>query len=173
LLTLAVIVALRVRDRLPGMKPGAGEFPGYLRLVRWALASRDRRKVYERARRFATNGGIALCDRFPVSRLRLMDGPNIARFVGPRRAGRLARLLLEVEERNYRHISEPDVLFVLRVEPEVAVRRKTNEGEEHVRARSRELWEQDWTGTRAHVVDAGRPADEVLAHMQTVLWESL
>ncbi|HYE16010.1 MAG TPA: hypothetical protein VD968_16330, partial [Pyrinomonadaceae bacterium] len=154
-LTLAVIVALRVRDGLPGMKPREGDFPGYLRLLRWVLAARDRRRLYMRARRFATNGGIALCDRFPVERLRLMDGPNIARTVAASRAGRFVRLLLEAEERNYRQIMEPDLLFVLRVEPETAVQRKTVESEEHVRTRSRELWEQDWSGTRAHVVDAG------------------
>ncbi|HWS87568.1 MAG TPA: hypothetical protein VN282_11430 [Pyrinomonadaceae bacterium] len=172
-LTLAVIVALRLRDRLPGGKPRDGAFPGYLRFLRWLLASRDRRRLYERARRFATNGGIALCDRFPVERLRLMDGPNIARAVGTERARGLVRLMLEAEERNYRQFMEPDLLFVLRVDPETAVRRKTIESEEHVRSRSRELWEQDWTGTRAHVVDAGRPAAEVLAHIQSALWRNL
>jgi thymidylate kinase len=173
LLTLAVIVALHLRRMLPGGRPRAGEFPGYLRLLRWVLASRDRRRLYERARRYATNGGVAVCDRFPVERLRLMDGPNIARTVEPARVKGLVRRLLEAEERNYRQIMEPDVLFVLRVEPEVAVRRKTIESEEHVRTRSRELWEQDWTGTRAHVVDAGRTADEVLAHLQSVVWRNL
>ncbi len=53
------------------------------------------------------------------------------------------------------------------------MRRKTIESEEHVRTRSRELWEQDWAGTRAHVIDAGRPAPEVLAHLQSALWQNL
>src|SRR3712207_6713362 len=144
-----------MKTMLPVEKSQDGSYPGRLRLLRWVLASRDRRRLYERARRFATNGGIALCDRFPVERLRLMDGPNIARSVGPAHARPLVRLMLEAEERNYRQIMEPDVLFVLRVDPETAVRRKTIESEEHVRSRSRELWEQDWTGTRAQVVDAG------------------
>ncbi|MDQ3805905.1 MAG: hypothetical protein M3416_19000, partial [Acidobacteriota bacterium] len=173
LLTLAVIVALRVSGMIRGGKSDEGAFPGYLRLLRWVLAPRDRRRLYERARRFATNGGIALCDRFPVERLRLMDGPNIARTVAPARRNRLVRWLLEVEERNYRQIMEPDLLFVLRVEPEVAVGRKTKESEHHVRARSRELWEQDWAGTRARVVDAGRPPAEVLAELQSAVWENL
>jgi len=182
-LTLAVIVALRLTGQTgAAVPPGEGQesrgaanggFPGYLRLLRWVLAARDRRRLYARARRFATNGGVALCDRFPVERLRLMDGPNIARTVAPARRNRLVRLMLEVEERNYRQIMEPDLLFVLRVEPEVAVGRKTIESEHHVRARSRELWEQDWTGTRAHVVDAGRPAPEVLAELQSAVWRNL
>ena len=172
-LTLALLVALRVRALLPWAPAGAGAFPGYLRLLRWVQAARDRRRLYERARRFATNGGVALCDRYPVERLRLMDGPNIARTVEPSRMNRLVRLLLEVEERNYRQIAEPDLLFVLRVEPEVAVERKTKESAHHVRTRSRELWEQDWAGTRAHVLDAGRPAPEVLAQLQTIIWRHL
>ncbi|HEV3469358.1 MAG TPA: hypothetical protein VG148_08565, partial [Pyrinomonadaceae bacterium] len=182
-LTLAVIVALRLTGQTgAAVPPGEGReprgaggdaFPGYLRLLRWVLASRDRRRLYARARRFATNGGVALCDRFPVERLRLMDGPNIARTVVPARRNRLVRLMLEIEERNYRQIMEPDLLFVLRVDPEVAVGRKTIESEHHVRSRSRELWEQDWTGTRARVVDAGRPAPEVLAELQSVVWRNL
>ncbi|MGI9104978.1 MAG: hypothetical protein ACR2G4_01870 [Pyrinomonadaceae bacterium] len=191
-LTLAVIVALRLRALLPGAPPDAHAatsiegssvrsgvhatppFPGYLRLLRWVLASRDRRRLYARARRFATNGGVAICDRFPVERLRLMDGPNIARCVAPAaRSNWLVRLLLEAEERNYAQFMEPDLLFVLRVEPEVAVKRKPSERVDHIRTRSRELWEQDWDGTRACVVDAGRPAAEVLAHLQKVVWENL
>jgi thymidylate kinase len=185
-LTLAVIVLLHLRARLPGAAPvvrpaargagggaGARGFPGYLRLLRWVLAARDRRRLYTRARRFATNGGIALCDRFPVRRLRMMDGPNIARTVEPARMNRAVRALLRAEERNYQRIMEPDLLVVLRVDPEVAVRRKTTESEEHVRARSRELWEQDWSGTRAHVVDAGRPAAEVAAELRSIVWRNV
>ena len=185
-LTLAVIVALHLRAMLPGAAPvvrpaerganngfGPHAFPGYLRLLRWVLASRDRRRLYARARRFATNGGVALCDRFPVNRLRLMDGPNIARSVAPARMNRVVRAMLEAEERNYQRIMEPDLLVVLRVDPETAVRRKTTESEEHVRARSRELWEQDWSGTRAHVVDAGRPAAEVAAELRSIVWRSI
>ena len=180
-LTLAVICGLRLRRLLVGKKEtdaaangaGAASFPGYLQLLRWVCAARDRRRLYVRARRFASGGGVALCDRFPVEQLRLMDGPNIARTVAPARRNRLVRLLLDAETRGYEQMMPPDLLFVLRVHPDIAVRRKTDESEAHVRTRSRELWEQDWRGTRAHVVDASAPAAEVAAHLKAVLWEKL
>jgi thymidylate kinase len=183
--TLAALVALKARSVLTGRREaetwaphlvgraGALPFPGYVRLFRWVCAARDRHRLYVRARRFADGGGIAICDRYPVEQLLLMDGPNIARAVEPERMNRVIRMMLRAETSYYERIMEPELLFVLRVEPEVAVRRKTNESETHVRTRSRELWEQDWSGTRAHVIDAGRPAEEVVARLQSIVWAEL
>lgn len=181
-LTLAVIVAIRVRRllsksyaaNLEALKHGgAHEFPGYLQLLRWVCAGRDRRRLYTRARRFSTNGGISVCDRYPVPQIQLMDGPNIRRAVEGGRTNRLVRFLLRAEERCYAEIMPPDLLVVLRLDPEAAVRRKTEESEAHVRSRSRELWEVDWRGTRAHVLDAGRPVEAVRAELQSLVWENL
>lgn len=183
-LTLLIIIALRARRLLRarfGSKSndystkadGAQTFPGYLQLLRWVCAARDRRRVYMKARRFATNGGLALCDRYVIPQIRLMDGPNIARSVAPARTNALIKILRDAEERYYRHILPPDLLIVLRVDPEIAVRRKTDEHESHVRTRSRELWEVDWRGTRAHVVDAGRAIEEVTAQLRSLIWANI
>ena len=181
-LTLVVIVALRIRRslsksyaaNLDAVRHGrAHKFPGYLQLLRWVCAGRDRRRLYRRARRFSTNGGISVCDRYPIPQIHLMDGPTIRRAVGGERASRLVRFMLSAEERCYAEIMPPDLLVVLRLDPEVAVRRKTEESEAHVRSRSRELWEVDWRGTRAHVLDAGQSAEAVRAELQSLVWENL
>ncbi|HEY0376474.1 MAG TPA: hypothetical protein VGC87_05910 [Pyrinomonadaceae bacterium] len=181
-LTLAVIVALRIRRglsksyaaNLDALKHGgARAFPGYLQLLRWVCAGRDRRRLYARARRFATGGGISVCDRYPVPQIQLMDGPNIGRAVEEGRKNRLVRFLLRAEARCYAEIMPPDVLVVLRLDPEAAVRRKTEESELHVRSRSRELWEVDWRGTRAYVVDTGQPLETVRAEIQSLVWKNL
>jgi thymidylate kinase len=65
------------------------------------------------------------------------------------------------------------LLIVLRVDPEIAVARKTSESEQHVRLRSGELWEQDWEGTNACVIDAGQPAADVIAQLQSIIWANL
>jgi len=184
LLTLAVIIALKISrlskdERATKAGSAASDngaaqiFPGYLQLLRWVCTARDRHRLYVKARRFASNGGIAVCDRYPVAQLRLMDGPKIARAVGSARRNSFVRLLLAAEARYYERILPPDLLIVLRVDPEVAVRRKTDENENHVRTRSRELWKQDWRGTRAHVVDSGRPREEVIADLQSIVWNKL
>jgi thymidylate kinase len=183
-LTLCVLVALRVRrfiKREPSRGPRAHSrnvyesrnFPGYLQMFRWVLAARDRQRVYVKARRFATNGGIAICDRYVVPELLLMDGPNIARSVALKRSNPLIRFLLNAEMKYYRHILPPDLLIVLRVDPDIAVQRKTSEHESHVRTRSQELWEVDWRETRAHVVDAGQPVEDITAQVRSLVWASI
>ena len=181
-LTLMVICALRVQRlfgknqnfNLAARRNGAQPvFPGYLQLLRWVCAGRDRRRLYMKARRFATNGGISICDRFPVPQLRLMDGPNIGWAVEVSRRNRLVKFLLEAEDKYYAQIMPPDVLIVLRLDPDEAVRRKKDESPAHVRPRSSELWETDWRGTRAHVVDAGQAREDVRASIQSIVWENL
>ena len=182
LITLALIVMLRaIRLSKDGPAVSASEatqnyehdFPGYLRLLRWVSAGRDRRRLYIKARRFATNGGIALCDRFPTRQLQLMDGPNIAQSVPPQRRNKFVKLLNRLELHYYRQILPPDLLIVLRVDPDIAVQRKTAEREEHVRPRSTELWKQDWQGTSAKVIDAGQSPEDVLGEAQSIIWASL
>jgi thymidylate kinase len=102
-----------------------------------------------------------------------MDGPNINRAVDSSRMNRLVKFLLKTEENYYNQIMPPDLLIVLRLDPEIAVRRKTDESEAHVRTRSSELWETDWRGTRAHVIDAGQSREDVRAQIQEVVWENL
>ncbi len=184
-LTLAVIVALRARRLLDNMlkaKPTALRpfsdgsvpvFPGYLQLLRWVFAAWDRHRLYAKARRFAINGGIALCDRYPVQQIQLMDGPKIGRLVASTRMNLLVKFLLEREAGYHRQIMPPDLLIVLRLDPETAVRRKTDEDEEHVRTRSSELWGVDWQGTGAHVIDASQPFGEVIARLQSLVWAEL
>jgi thymidylate kinase len=148
-------------------------FPGYLQLLRWVCAARDRYRLYARARRFATNGWLVLCDRYPIPQIKLMDGPNIQRFLDSAPKNRLVQFLLKAETRYYQQIMAPDLLLVLRLDPEVAVRRKVTEPASHVRTRSRELWEVDWRDTQIRVIDANQPLEYVLAELQSLIWAEL
>jgi thymidylate kinase len=85
----------------------------------------------------------------------------------------IASFLVRAEAAYYRRIMPPDLLIVLWVDPEVAVRRKTDENPDYVRARSGEVWRQDWRETGACVVDAGRPLTEVLCDIKSLLWAHL
>ena len=144
-------------------------------LLRHVCTARDRYRLFSKVRRFADAGGVALCERYPVPQNRLLVGPEIPRLL-ERKGGKpslLARRLLRTEAWYYRHIPRPDVIMVLRVEPEIAVQRKTDEPAEYVRARSRIIWDTDWTGTGAHLVDAGRMLPEVLADLKAIVWSEL
>jgi thymidylate kinase len=160
--------------------------PGYPWLAREVCRARDRYGTYVKARRHAARGGIVLLDRFPVSQLQLMDGPQGERFVAhlardghpkglfrPHPASRITGSMIQLEQGYYGRMSPPDLLLVLRVEPEVAVRRKTEEDPSQVLVRSTEVWEAEWDGTNATVIDAGRPQAEIAAELRSLIWQLL
>jgi thymidylate kinase len=172
LTTLVVGGLLKLRRRML-RRGGAEGTPGVLELLRLVCTARDRYLLFTKMRTFAEAGGIGLCERYPVPQNRLLVGPEIARLLGHGRDTPLARRLMRIEQWYYRRITPPDVIMVLRVEPEVAVRRKTDEPADYVRARARIIWDTDWQGTGAHLVDAGRTLSEVIADLKAVVWSEL
>lgn len=172
LTTLFVGALLKVQRTLRGGSTTQGT-PGFLELLRLVCTARDRYLLFTKMRRFAEAGGIALCERYPIRQNRLLVGPEIQRLLGHGRDTPLARRLMELEQSYYRRITAPDVIMVLRVEPELAVQRKVEEPPDYVRARARVIWETDWTGTGAHLVDAGRALPEVLGDLKTIVWSEI
>ena len=182
--TLAVGALLKVRNALWGHgesrspsrddsdgDPGA--FPGYVALLRYVCAARDRYRLYVKARRFAAAGGVALTERYPTEFSRAHAGPCVRVFLAAAPNQRLATLLCAAEEWYYRQILLPDQVIVLRVDPEVAVRRKTTEPADYVRRRAWVIWNVDWSATGAQVIDAGRPLVEVLSDLKALVWRGL
>ena len=186
LTTILVRGALRVGRSL-GLSPYVSEtavlysdnadsddrFPGRALLVRLVCTARDRYLVYLKARRFVTGGGLVLADRFPFSRSNHMDGPHVERLVGPNRAGWLVKRLIQLEASYYRSILWPEILVVLELDPEIAVRRKTDEPSAYVRARSQETAAVDWRSTPARVIDASQSREDVLSRLKSLIWSEL
>jgi thymidylate kinase len=169
---------LFANTRLPAQAARGGEdgpvaFPGRAWLLWHALNARDRRRTYARVLRHATNGGIAVCDRFPLPQLRLMDGCRTIGVAEGESLDRLSRSLVRFEQRCYAEIQYPDLLVVLRVDPDVAVRRRPEQDSGFVRPRAAEVDGTDWDRTPAVVVDANRPAHEVLAELRALVWSRL
>ncbi len=136
-----------------------------------AALARDRRREFERLRRRADAGELVVCDRFPLPELKSMDAPRVQRFADPHRWRRLTARLAAYEQRCYDAISAPDVLVVLRVDPEIAVGRKPEENPDFVRARWEEIWAIAWDDVPgAHVVDASAPATDVFAALRALVW---
>lgn len=148
-------------------------FPGYPWAIREICTARDRYLNYVKARRFANNGGLVICDRFPLSQVKFMDGPQIERMTGTYKANRLIKFLAELEKKYYQSFTPPELLIVLRADPDTAVKRKTDEDAASVRARSTEIWELNWRQTHANVIDAGRSKAEVLSELKALLWSQL
>jgi thymidylate kinase len=82
-------------------------------------------------------------------------------------------MLARAERRIYAQIAPPDVLVVLRIDPEIAVRRRSDEESTYVRARNTEVYGVDWSATNAVVVDAAQPPEAVLAQIRETVWDRL
>lgn len=147
--------------------------PSRSQWLRQVCVARDRYRAYLKARRFATNGGIVICDRFPLSEVRLMDGPQLEQRVDASQRNRFTQFLTHRERHCYASILPPDLLIVLKVNPEIAVQRRTEENAARVRARSQEIWNLDWRQSRAHVVDASQSPADVLSELKYLIWSSL
>ena len=102
-----------------------------------------------------------------------LDASGEAGWLSLRRGSAVARAVVRMEENYYRRYTAPEVLIVLRVDPEIAVQRRADEDVIAVRERSTEIWQVAWQHTRAHVIDAGRPKAEVLAQAKAVVWSEL
>jgi len=144
-----------------------------LQLLRHVCSGRDRWLLARTVATEALSGAICIVERYPIPLQRQLVGPWIPElFEGNPPAG-LPRFLASLEERYYRRIPSPDVVIVLQVAPEDAVRRKTDEPADYVRARANIVWELDWKQSGAHVIDASRPLPAVLADLQTLLWSAV
>lgn len=184
LLTLAVKGPMYV-GRAAGLLPGTAvsvdprtatpeDFPGNAWALWHLLTARDRLREYRKARRVADAGGIVVSDRWPLPQIRLMDGPRTTWLLDHQeRFGRFTLALARAERAIYTQIAPPDVLAVLRIDPEIAVARRSDEDEAYVRARNAEVRDIDWSATEAVVLDAAQPPDVVLAAIRRAVWERL
>jgi thymidylate kinase len=147
---------------------------GQVGLFRQVMTSHDRYRAYVRVRRRAGKGALVICDRFPLPRITLMDGPVSARLPLERVRAAVVRRLTDAERHYYRQVLAPDVLVVLRVHPDIAVERKRGEEDPvFVRPRVEEVWSIDWADAHAVVVDASRLPNEVFAEIRSAIWSRL
>lgn len=148
-------------------------FPGYPWLIREICTARDRYLTYVKARRLATNGDLVIMDRFPLPQIKFMDGPQAERMTINVTKKRFVKYLINKEESYYKKMNLPDLIVLLLTDPEIAARRKTDEIEVEVRARSTEIWEIDWKQTPACVINANLAKMEVLSKVKMVIWSRL
>jgi thymidylate kinase len=171
LLTFVVGGALKAEQKVAGLlrRRSGGS---HLELLRHLCTARDRYHLYQRVRRFASNGGLAICERYPVPENWALAGPSIGELLPPQ-PGRLARRLQAAELSYYQRTPRPDTLVVLQLDPELAVLRKPDEPADYVRSRGRLVWETEWSSTGAHVVDASNSFPEVIARLKALIWSVL
>jgi thymidylate kinase len=160
--------------------------PGYPYLIREVCRARDRYWMYVKARRLAAQGALVILDRYPLPQIQIMDGaqseqfvrqlqdgPRANQFLSPRLDHWFARFLVKLEESYYHQILLPELLMVLRLNPDIAVQRKTDEDSLSVHKRSTEIWKLNWENTDVHVIDASKSKTEVASEIKSLIWSQL
>jgi thymidylate kinase len=145
----------------------------HLEVLRYACTARDRYAQYARAHRFASSGGIAICERYPLPESWALSGPSETQDKGLEAQSRFAEAVRRRERRFYERMTAPDLLFVLHLDPETAVSRKPSEPADYVRKRAQLTAETDWSKTGARIVDAAQPLPQVVATLKEELWSAL
>jgi thymidylate kinase len=163
----------KVRGAKAASAPQEAAFLGYGALLLQLCTARDRYWAYVNARRFVNDGGIVICDRFPLAQIRRMDGPQIEQMAGTRAQQRLVRWLIAREAWYYERFAQPELLVILRLDPAIALQRKTEEAPALVQSRSAEIWQADWRESGAQVIDAAQPKEAVLATVKALVWSHL
>jgi thymidylate kinase len=175
LFTLAVGGALRAARRVDARRKTErpSRATSHLELMRYVCTARDRLRLQQRVQRRATLGGVVLCERYPVPQNQALAGPSTAQGEALTARTRFAATLRRRELDYYDRMTRPDLLVVLRVDPDTAVWRKPEEPADYVRRRATIVWETEWPERQTIVVDAGRPLPDVLTELRSRIWEAL
>jgi thymidylate kinase len=149
-------------------------FAPYCLALRSLCLARDLYGSYQQARRVATNGTLVVCDRFPLAQVTWMDAPHIEQMLTLlEKPSWLLRRLARLEKSYFQAILPPEVLLVLRLDPEIAVVRRAEESSQPVLVRNQGIWETDWAQTSAQVIDAASPREAVHAALKAQVWSNL
>ena len=125
----------------------------------------DRKHAFLLARRLRERGTIVLLDRIPLKGITAMDCPRVHKVANGK-----FKWLKRVEEYLYSKIYGVDALFVLKLDPEIALRRRPEDDPDQLRIRSGQIWNNDWIAPYATEIDTNKNSrEEVLSIVLAVL----
>lgn len=150
--------------------------------VRAVALAWDRYQLLIKVRRWAANGEIVVCDRYPTDSIDAMDSPRLR--VHSDRNGLKAMLynrLARMENRLYVCMPPPDCVLRLSVSVETAKQRNRDrqaevgmDAEDYLEARHREI--QAWYkhGTKyTYDISTEQSLDDTILSVKTAIWDAL
>jgi thymidylate kinase len=110
----------------------------------------DRKNIFLKACKLREKGHVVLLDRIPLPGISAMDCPRV-HMVEDGKFLRLARF----EKRLYKKIKGVDLLFVLKLNPKTALKRRPEDNPAELMIRSGQIWNNDWDAPYAIEIDTG------------------
>ena len=110
----------------------------------------NRRSAFKKACKLRDKGFIVLQDRIPLEGITAMDCPRIHTLAD----GKYKRLS-KLEKEIYKTIKGVDMLFVMKLNPEIALQRRPEDDPDELRIRSGQIWNNDWVAPYGFEINTG------------------
>jgi thymidylate kinase/cytidylate kinase len=110
----------------------------------------NRRSAFKKACKLRDRGFIVLQDRIPLEGITAMDCPRVHTLAN----GRYKRLS-NLEKKVYAPIKGVDMLFVMKLNPEIALKRRPEDDADELRIRSGQIWNNDWIAPYGFEINTG------------------
>ena len=144
--------------------------------LRSVMLAYERRALITRALARSPEGTVVLSDRYPSRTGGAPDGPQLAHLPLPPSRLSTRRLLASLEDRLYRDIPVPDLVFHLTAPLDVTLARNAarakNEPEEYVRFRHAISADLRFDGTIVHRIDTDRDLGDVLRDIERAIGDA-
>ena len=129
----------------------------------------NRHNEFNKACKLRDKGVIVLQDRMPLKGITAMDCPRVHTILNNK-----YKRLSKYEQKLYKSIKGVDMLFVMKLNPEIALQRRPNDDPDELRIRSGQIWNNDWVAPFAYEINTGENSPE---HVQNILlkkiWKNL
>lgn len=163
---------LRVEERYEDGDVGTERTYPLLFGVRSVMLAYERRALLTRAARSGTET-VVLSDRYPSQASGAPDGPQLAHLSMPSGRLSLRRALARIEDRLYRDIPVPDMVFHLSAPLEVTLARNAardkQEPEDYVRFRHALSSRLRFDGAPVHAIDTDRDLEQVVREIEEMI----
>lgn len=140
--------------------------------VRSVMLAYERRALLTRAARSGTET-VVLTDRYPSEASGAPDGPQLAHLPMPSGRVSVRRALARIEDRLYRDIPVPDMVFHLSAPLEVTLARNAARGkqepEDYVRFRHALSSRLRFDGAPVHAIDTDRDLQQVVREIEELI----
>ena len=162
-----------------GEAPRRGRRSSWLRTcgeLLWVVAlARERRRRLRQARRARNLGMVVVCDRFLQTQFTdFNDGPAFSHWLDEKSWLLRAAARNELAAIRAAELQPPDLVIRLRVNPEVAARRRPTMALERLQRSAEKIASLRYPPiTRVAEIDADEPLEHVLLAVKRAIWESL
>lgn len=137
-------------------------------LVYLAIAYGRSRGLKE-ALKIRAQGGIVILDRMPLEGISSMDCPRIHTISDDR-----FKRLSAIEKKMHTMTEEVDALIVLKLDPMIALQRRSEDDPAELLIRSGQIWDKDFSQTpNAHVINTENSFAYVEERILKTVWASL